>query len=454
MKKNIIALALAAFACSTNSFAQDLESGYFNDNYLYRHDMNPAIGNEKGYIALPVLGGINVGLRGNLNLTDILYNVDGRTCLFLNPKVSTEEVKKNISDCNKFIVDSKIRLLGIGFKAFKGYNTIDLNLRANGGATMPGDFLIAAKEGLTNDTYDLKTLGANLDVYGELAVGHSHQINENLRIGAKAKVILPIARAYMNIKEGDITLGEDSYRATMDAEVVGCVKDLTYTVGTYENTGNKYVDDIDSYKLGINGLGLAFDLGAEYKWKDWDFSFAIKDLGFVNYKQSYTMSTNGKKEFNTGKYIFNIDDDADNSITNELEKMGDDISEFIQFETVDNTGSLMKGLGTTLTFGAKYTTPFYRKMSVGLSNSTRIQGNYSWTDFRLGLNIRPISFFSLSANVHTGTFGFGFGWMLDLQAKKGFDLFVGMDTTPTKLAKQGVPLKSSMNFTCGLCFPF
>lgn len=454
MKKNIIALTLAAFTFSLNSFAQDLESGYFNDSYLYRHDMNPAIGNEKGYIALPAIGGINVGWRGNLNLTDVLYNVDGHTALFLNPKVSTDEVKKNISDINKFIVDSNIRLFGLGFKAFKGYNTIGVNLKLNAATTMPGSFLIAAKEGLTNDTYDLTSIGMNAEAFAEVSLGHSHQVNDNLRIGAKVKAILPIARAFLNVKKGDITLGEDSYSTTLDAELVACIKNLTYKTAINEDTGHKYVDEIDDYTIGINGFGLGIDLGAVYKWKDWDFSFAIKDLGFVNYKETHTIGTNGVKKFDTGKYLFNIDGDADNSFSNEFERMGEDLAEFAEFETIGNTGSQKKSLGTTLTFGVEYTTPFYRKLSLGLSNSTRIQGNYSWTDFRLGLNLRPVSFLSLSANVHTGTFGFGIGWMLDLQAKKGFDLFMGMDTTPTKFAKQGIPLKSSMNYTFGLSFPF
>ena len=87
-------------------------------------------------------------------------------------------------------------------------------------------------------------------------------------------------------------------------------------------------------------------------------------------------------------------------------------------------------------------------------NSTRINGSYTWTQFRLSANVQPVDIFSASANVACGTFGWGFGWMLNLNLKKGFNLFLGMDQTLGKLAKQGVPLNSNAKVNLGIDFPF
>ena len=42
-------------ACG-NMMAQGLNSGYFTDDYKFRHNLNPAYGNSQNYISVPVLG--------------------------------------------------------------------------------------------------------------------------------------------------------------------------------------------------------------------------------------------------------------------------------------------------------------------------------------------------------------------------------------------------------------
>ena len=91
-------------------------------------------------------------------------------------------------------------------------------------------------------------------------------------------------------------------------------------------------------------------------------------------------------------------------------------------------------------------------MSLGLMNSTRL-GKYGCTDFRLSANVAPTNIFSASANVALGSFGFSFGWLLNFHPN-GFNIFLGMDNTPVKLAKQGVPLSGGGNVNIGINFPF
>ena len=110
-------------------------------------------------------------------------------------------------------------------------------------------------------------------------------------------------------------------------------------------------------------------------------------------------------------------------------------------------------LGATLNLGAEYTLPMYQKLTFGLLNSTRIQGEYSWTQFRLSANVAPVNILSVGINLGVGTFGADFGWLINFHPN-GFNLFLGMDHLVGELAKQGIPLSSNASFNLGMNFPF
>ena len=164
-------------------------------------------------------------------------------------------------------------------------------------------------------------------------------------------------------------------------------------------------------------------------------------------------STNGTKTVDTDSYIFNVNDDAPNSFDNEWDRFTDDLAKLYQLDNNGEVSSRTRALAATLNFGAQYELPAYRRLHFGLMNSTRINGPYTWTQFRLSANINPVDFLSADVNVAAGTYGIGFGWLLNIHTT-GFNLFAGMDHTVGKLAKQGIPLNSNASFNFGINFPF
>lgn len=447
------AVALSVLA-AVPAFAQNTRSGYFLDDYTYRYEMNPAFANSRGFVAMPGLANINVGVNGTLGLNSVLYNVDGRTTTFLNPGISTAEALKNIKDVNRIGFDTKINILSFGFKAFGGYNTISLNARAGLGIKLPGDVFSLLKEGISNKTYHIANLDANANAFAELSFGHSRQITSEWRVGANFKFLIGGAHADVNLRKADLTLGTDSWTITTDGEANVNLKGFTYKTELSKNTGNYYVNGADVDGSGVGGFGIAFDLGAVYTPEvlpDWEFSAAFLDLGFISWSNNMLATTNGEKTFNTDKYTFNVDDNATNSFDNEWDKIKDDLSTLYELENAGDTGSKTKGIGATMNLGAKYTLPVYHQVNFGLLNTTRIQGKFSWTDFRLSANYVPCKIFDCGVNASAGTFGMGFGWIANLHCP-GFNLFVGMDRTLGKLAKQGIPLNSNGSFNLGMTF--
>lgn len=453
MKKNIkLALAGVALLSCASVSAQHTYSGYFLENYTYRYQMNPAFGNEDNFVAMPVLGNINIAMRGNLHLTDVLYNVDGKTVLFTNPNVYPNDPSKAVNkfkNHNRLSTNEKFDIINVGFKALGGYNTVSIGARVNVNMGLPKSFFQLAKEGISNETYDIKNLSANANAYAQIALNHSRDIKEvpGLRVGAALKFYIGAGNIDAYFNRAYLQLGEDAWNVMANADVYASVNGFKYK--TKENKdGKPYVSGADLNFNGLNGFGMGLDLGAAYHWRDFDFSLAVLDLSFMQWGKTQVASTNGDKHFTTADYIFNADD-----LGVGWDQMKEGLEQLYQLEDMGEKSSRTTGLGATLNIGVEYELPYYRPLHFGFLSSTVINGRYTWSQARFSANVAPVKWFSATANLEASTFGCGFGWMANFYTK-GINFFIGMDHTIGKLAKQGVPLNSNAAFNLGINFPF
>ena len=226
MTNKIRFAALCSLLCVGSALtAQNTRSGYFLEDYTYRFQLNPAMDNSKNFIAMPALGNMNVSMDGNLKVSDVIYNVDGRTTTFLNPGVSAAEVLGSINDRNR--------------------------------------------------------------VGAELSFGHSRKINDQWRVGANMKFLLGGGYLDAKLNRADLVLGENDWTITTDAEINTSVKGLKYKTDINNDTNHRYVNGAEIDGGGLNGFGVAFDLGAVYKpARDWTVSLSLLDLGFISWSNS------------------------------------------------------------------------------------------------------------------------------------------------------------------------
>lgn len=430
--------------------AQNLQSGYFDDNYLYRFQSNPAFGNEgHGFVAMPGLGNLNLSTNGTIGLNHIFYNINGKTTTMLNPGVSAAEVLDGLKDKCRLGVNLRETVIAFGFSGMGGYNTVSVNARADIGISLPKDIFRLAKQGLENSTYDLSNLNVRGAGWAEVALGHSRQINKKLRVGATLKVLVGVASFQSNVNTASLQLHDNTWIANVDAELQGSLKNLRYKTGYNEDTRRDYVNGVEIEDFSpVSGYGAAVDLGATYRLNDdWEFSASLLDLGFISWDNNHVASTRGLQQVSTDEYSFNVDNN------DSWDKFKDNLSMLYQLEDLGDTGSRISGIGATMNIGAQYTLPVYRRAKFGFLNTTRFNGPFSWTDFRLSANVEPFKCFSAGVNFGMGTFGPSFGWIVNLKAP-GFNFFVASDHTPGKLAKQGVPLNSNLNLNLGMNFPF
>lgn len=448
MKLNNIKYTLAAgfvAVAAMSLSAQDTYSGYFLDNYTYRYQMNPAMGNRSAFVSMPVLGNMNIGLAGNLHTTSLFRNitVDGqkKTVLFTHPGVS--DPMSGFKDVNRLGFNTKLNILSGGFKAWGGYNTISINAHAGMDFHLPKSLFSVLAEGISNTTYNIDDIRARALGYAEIMLGHSRDIPQvpGLRAGINMKFLLGLGYAQMDMNHTKMVLGEDAWRINSDGFMRMSLGDAKFK---YDSDGNW--DGIDMNGFSLNGFGVAFDLGATYEWNDFTFSLAFNDLGFINYKNAQVARADA--EFTTDDYIFNVND-----MDPTLDNLTDDLKEIFRFRE-DKSESFNHTLGAVMNVGVDYKLPYYRRLHFGLLNHTVFAGPYTTTEFRLSANVAPVDIFSANVNLVAGTYGFGFGWMLNLNLRKGFNLYLGMDRIPGKVSKQFIPLNSNMSFNFGMNFPF
>ena len=152
MKQKRIILVATLMLSVVTAMGQSLNSAYFTEEYKFRHDMNPAFGNEQNYVSIPALGNINVRTQGNFGYKAIFKdnpNPYGNKTLttFLNPYIDVNTALDGFTNGNNRIVGNVgITILSAGFKSWGGYNTIEINSRTSFGVSLPYELFEFAKK--------------------------------------------------------------------------------------------------------------------------------------------------------------------------------------------------------------------------------------------------------------------------------------------------------------------
>ena len=459
--KYILSAVILSF--SATAMAQELNSAYFTNDFKNRHDLNPAFGNEQNYFSIPGMGNINVGVMGNFGLEDVLFDnplypsgSSKKKTTFMNPNISAADALSGFNSENKINGGYRIGLFSFGFNSFGGYSTFELNVRGDVGVNLPYELFEFAKN-TGNKTYNIGDINVDTKHFAEIAFGHSHQVNDKLRIGAKAKILLGIARGSFDFKNVKADLAEgDQWTISGDAQASVSMNGVKYKSESKEYKGKtgsyEHVTGLDVDKAGIAGMGLGFDIGAEYKiTDDIKVSAALLDVGFISWKNDVQATNNSKSFTFNGFHDTSVTSDGNNTIDDQSDDYSDQISDFANLQDKGDKGSKKTGIGATMNVGCEYVLPVYRPLSVGLLCSSRFNGDYSWTEGRLSANIAPLKWINGGINLAVGTYGTSFGWIINIHPST-VNLFVGMDHVVAKCSKELIPLNSNASLSMGLSF--
>lgn len=453
----LVLSALFSIAVIAPINAQTAHSAYFLEGVPTAHKLNPALAGEYGYVSFPFLGNVNMGISSNMGIGTFLYPTEsGQLLNFLNPQVDSKEFLGNLKSQNKMVTNFDMDILSFGFHKWEGFNTFEISLHADAGMQAPKEifeFLKVGRLSLTEPTtYRIRDINLSSSSYAQIALGHSHRINEKWTIGAKIKGLVGFANADLNIDQMDITMDNVNSQWIINTKGTGniAVKGIELESEPEINSDGETYDvlsgvDFNTSQIGIAGGGLAFDLGVAYRpIKDLEITASVNDLGFMLWKHNTSIET-----ISAGLVYDGVDLSGDE----DFEDLGTQFAEMVEFQEV-NKPKVTSLLKASLNVGAEYSF-LNNAISLGILSHTRF-GAEIYTEGMFAVNFRAKKAFMMSLNGTVSNMGNSFGALLSI-CPKGFNLFLALDCYPAmKLAPEYyLPInKFHVNATMGLNFTF
>jgi len=403
MRRNKYILIMLAIIATAGASAQNSQVLYFM-NIPQNHLANPAFRPSNSVsIGLPVISGINLGVNNNfLNFSDVFLKRQSADSVFtfLHPYFKIGDFLSKIKDKNSINPQTTIQLFSLGFAIGQsGYLFFDLNEKFEANIVIPGDLFklaLSGNEQFAGSKIDLSSFRGDIKYYHEAGIGYSQNINNKLRLGVKAKVLLGIADASIDNRAFSIAVSND-YVHTLNADLrlnvsapVKVIKDPDtgdITDVQFDDSQLKTGSQIASYIMNTRNLGFSLDLGAAYEVNDrLNLSAAVTDLGYIRWtrdvtnlvsKSSFEFSGFDMKEVIKGNKTF---DEVSNKLVDSLKN---------SVKATDQNNPFTTYLPFGVTLGGSYSlTP---NVSLGLMSYTRF----------IGKQIREAA--TLSANVNLGS---------------------------------------------------
>lgn len=457
--KTVVSTVALSLIFQTNSGAQQnaaISTGYFNDGYIYKHRLNPALVPTMGHVSLPFVGNIFVQSSSNLSFSDFIYpeyrnapwNKGGKIPTFLSVGTPDEVAMRGIKNINHAAVAADISFLSLGIFNSNGniFTNFEIRTRVGAGAILPrGVFeLLRGTNNADNmpeeqvGKYDLAGTYMNANVFSEVAFGQSFNIMDKARFGYKVKGLAKHASARFNAPRFDVFMSAMVPGSTERVWLVNASGDAQSQGFTLDNSGQttKVVTDPQTIMNHLfDGLGFGVDLGFTWDILEYlNLSAAVNDLGcmFLKNQNNYALDVNAQIGHGS-----------------ELK-----IEDLLRFEDKGIIAKATEMLPCTVRGGLQFRIPAYQKISFGALYSQHFEKRFGWWETRASFNYDVCRIFAFSLSYAYGTAGHQAGAILTLHCP-GFALFAGLDNVPLSFASNMIPLKTA-NLTAhmGIAFQF
>ena len=438
--KKLYAVLIALAAVTTLS-AQN-PTTYFMEGSTFRSQWNPAFAPDRGYVNIPVLGGIQIGTQGNLAVDKVLIPQNGQLTTIFSGSVPATFALKELSEMNSLGVGTTINIIGFGRYARdrRTFWSADLNIRTDIDLHLPYGLFDFMKNG---NSADISGLGISGESYLEAAFSYSFPITEKLYLGVRGKFLAGAARFRMNFDRFYASLGEDRWYA----DATGTLEVAGLAPGTKTTEAGTLVYDmdnlVDKFKVPA-GYGFGVDLGVTYDLlPQLQLSASVNDLGFMCWSKGKTSigETSRTIEF-TGVEI----DEEGNATQPSF-----DLEE-LELEVRESKG-ITKMLRASVNLGGEYAF-LNRRIGVGLFYNIRFREYETLHNLTLSGTFRPLHWLHISGSytfVDNRAHAVGLGLNI---CPGGINLFLGTDVLLSRKTPQWIPVRQSlMNYTFGLGIP-
>jgi hypothetical protein len=277
----------------------------------------------------------------------------------------------------------------------------------------------------------------------QASLGYSRLIFDGLRVGAKARLIAPVAYYAVDIDKMTLETSSDKWSLKTEGYAHTALSPGIAAMNDEDNDLTTLVA-----KDALAGVGYSFDLGAEYVFEmgtcidGLTVSAAVTDLGCIHYKENAVSSyvAQGNVEWE------------------EIQDMENLESSVFEFTEVANNGMYTRSTTPKVHIGAEM--PFLKNlMSVGLLYSARFGHCYTTNELMVSYNLNPCRWFALGLNYSFQSMADSIGMILEFTPRVGPALYIGCDYIPTQFASVSfvpvvkmLPLSMRCSLNFGLAF--
>ena len=286
MIRRVITLLL--FSVVVNSaFAQSLTM-YNMDMISQSTRTNPGMmPKAKFHLGLPVLSYLDLGLVNNgFVLSDFIQNNE----------FTSDNMLSKLQNDNYISLNLNMDLISFGFKVKKkNYFSFNATEKIAFNFDYSKNFMTLLTQGtipFIGQTVSMVGTGLRFTHYREFGVGYTRQWNDKLSVGLKMKMLQGLSNFNSEELNIALTTNADDYKLTATSTIG------LRTAGLAFLTDSNASFNAASYMANFENLGVAFDVGANYKITDKiSASLAATDLGVIQWKSNARRYYNNKAEF-------------------------------------------------------------------------------------------------------------------------------------------------------------
>ena len=366
----------------------------------YQMNANPATDLPYQSVMSLVIGNIGLDMQNTTLRYDNLFEFDaqGRPVM-----VNLRQFANSLQEDNYLGFDVNMDLFTFYKRLKKGMITIDYGVKAQGDMkSNDGLFkLLGYGNGaFVGEDHPVKIdLDLNAMAYQELAVGYQINIDEQLSLGGKAKMLFGVMDVKTDAFNATLITDADSYALRMKENIAlrFAIPNAVYV----DETGNLMGDGPFSFGELFRNPGFGLDFAAEYHF-DEQFSavVAVHDLGFIHWgKNNFGMKgqvNDAGQFYDNGDFLFNgLDiDELQRVFTDDYyrELFLDSLQRYFQLDNVP-MGKYNTALNTSLLLRGNY------DLNANNRFSAQVQGRFLDSGFRPAFTVAYCGSFFDNLNV-------------------------------------------------------
>ena len=392
--KKIVILSFVALAFGSGAWAQNIANPAENA-FL-----------ENGFVRI---GEVQSVSRNNVGAASFLFPSGDKLVTGLHSSISSEEFLSGLKPVNSKYNQIDYNLVSYGWKGrTRGFHTLEVGARVNYGLSVPKEIFQILKTGTAQSPFDLSSLRAFGNAYGEIAYGYSLPLGDRFSIGGRVKLLVGLNSVDVTARQFALTMTEEQYKLDLDADID--ITSRSKKIGTDDAGYLDYTSFSGKGKLGAPTCGgLAMDLGLV--WKPFDgfsLSASVLDAGGILWYYGNAGTSSGSYTFEGLKGL-TTEEFKQDKIMSRINSLGEEVLAVVKPKAVDGRFKF-KTIPLNTNLKASYEMPFWKNLSIEASG---LYTGYSYCtpywEARGGMSLDFPHCFHLGANAGGGVCGFVYG---------------------------------------------